>query len=165
MAHADAWAAYLEGTNDTAFVAKYFHDDASAPSQWGPSLYTIMHTDYLSQLTAAGYLRRSNDNDSEGTWLFDDETALAGLAAYRYIAARIGDDAEAQWADGAYASLLKAVNGALATNEQANDFSFLPCEVNVPITPIAATPRATRTGPDRTCGARTSGTSSCRAVS
>src|SRR6185437_3361255 len=54
-------------------------------------------------------------------------TALAGLAAYRYIAARIGDNAEAQWADGAYASLLKAVNGALAANEQANDF-------NVPIT-------------------------------
>jgi hypothetical protein len=129
-----AWAAYLEGTNDTAFVAKYFHDDAAGPSQWGPSLYTIMHTDYLSQLNAAGYLRRSNDNDSEGTWLFDDETALAGLAAYRYIAARIGDESEAQWANGAYASLLKAVNGALAANEQANDFSFLPCEVNVPIT-------------------------------
>jgi len=129
-----AWAAYLEGTNDTAFVAKYFHDDANGPSQWGPSLYTIMHTDYLSQLNAAGYLRRSDDNDSGGTWLFDDETALAGLAAYRYIAARIGDNAEAQWADGAYASLLKAVNGALAANEQANDFNFLPCEVNVPIT-------------------------------
>jgi hypothetical protein len=129
-----AWAGYLEGTNDTAFVAKYFHDDASGPSQWGPSLYTIMHTDYLSQLNAAGYLRRSNDNDSEGTWLFDDETALAGLAAYRYIAARIGDDGEAQWADSAYASLLKAVNGALASSEQANDFTFLPCEVNVPIT-------------------------------
>ncbi len=129
-----AWAAYLEGTNDTAFVAKYFHDDANGPSQWGPSLYTIMHTDYLSQLNAAGYLRRSNDNDSEGTWLFDDETALAGLSAYRYIAARIGDEAEAQWAGGAYTSLLNEVNGALAANEQPNDFAFLPCEVNVPIT-------------------------------
>ncbi len=129
-----AWAAYLEGTNDTAFVAKYFHDDASGPSQWGPSLYTLMHTDYLAQLNSAGYLRRSNDNDSEGTWLFDDETALAGLAAYRYIAGRIGNDAEAQWANGAYTNLLNAVNGALASNEQANDFNFLPCEVNVAVT-------------------------------
>ncbi len=45
-----AWAGYLEGTNDTAFVSKYFHDDANGPSPWGPSLYTMMHTDYLSQL-------------------------------------------------------------------------------------------------------------------
>ncbi|HEY1566847.1 MAG TPA: NEW3 domain-containing protein [Solirubrobacteraceae bacterium] len=129
-----AWAAYLEGTNDTAFVAKYFHDDASAPSQWGPSLFTLMHTDLESQLNSSGYLKRSNDNDSGGTWLFDDETALAGLQAYRYIASRIGNDDEAQWAAGAYTSLLNAVNAALATNEQANDFNFLPCEVNVPIT-------------------------------
>jgi hypothetical protein len=39
-----------------------------------------MHTGYLAQLSAStGYLKRSDDNDSEGTWLFDDETALAGL--------------------------------------------------------------------------------------
>ena len=53
-----AWAAYLEGTNDTAFVAKYFHDDANGPSQWGPSLYTLMHTDYLaSSMPTTGYLQ------------------------------------------------------------------------------------------------------------
>jgi hypothetical protein len=130
-----AWAAYLEGTNDTAFVNQYLHDDANGPSQWGPSLYTLMHTDYLSQLSATtGYLKASNDNDSEGTWLFDDETALAGLAAYKYIATRIGNTAEAQWADGAYTSLLNAVNTGLAANEQANAFDFLPCEANVPVT-------------------------------
>ena len=130
-----AWAAYLEGTNDTAFVSQYFHDDATAPSQWGPSLFTLMHTDYLAQLNATtGYLKASNDNDSEGTWLFDDETALAGLAAYKYIATRIGNTAEAQWADGAYTSLLNAVNAGLAANEKANSFDFLPCEVNVPVT-------------------------------
>jgi hypothetical protein len=130
-----AWAAYLEGTNDTAFVSRYFHDDANGPSQWGPSLYTLMHTDYLSQLSATtGYLKLSDDNDSGGTWLFDDETALAGLAAYKYIATRIGNTAEAQWADSAYTSLLNAVNAGLSASEQANDFGFLPCEVNVPVT-------------------------------
>jgi hypothetical protein len=130
-----AWAAYLEGTNDTAFVSAYFHDDATAPSQWGPSLYTLMHTDYLSQLDAAtGYLQFSFDNDSGGTWLFDDETALAGLAAYKYIATRIGDTAEAQWADGAYANLLAAVNAGLSANEQASGSNFLPCEVDTPVT-------------------------------
>ncbi|HEX6453653.1 MAG TPA: NEW3 domain-containing protein [Trebonia sp.] len=130
-----AWAAYLEGTNDTAFIANYFHDDANGPSQWGPSLYTLMHTDYLSQLSATtGYLKRSDDNDSGGTWLFDDETALAGLAAYKYIATRIGDMSEAQWADGAYTSLLNAVNAGLSANESANGSDFLSCEVNVPVT-------------------------------
>jgi hypothetical protein len=130
-----AWASYLRTTNDTAFVSKYFHDDAAAPSPWGPSLYTMMHTDYLAQLDpVTHYLKPSGDNDSGGTWLFDDETALAGLSAYRYIATRIGDSAEAQWADGAYASLLSATNAGLAANESANDFSFLPCEVNQPVT-------------------------------
>ena len=130
-----AWADYLERTNDTAFVDKYFHDDAAAASPWGPSLYTLMHTDFLAQLNATtGYLKRSFDNDSTGTWLFDDETALAGLSAYKYIATRIGQSAEAQWADGAYTSLLGAVNAGLAADEQANGFDFLPCEVNVPTT-------------------------------
>jgi hypothetical protein len=130
-----AWAQYLEATNDTAFVSQYFHDDATAPSQWGPSLFTMMHTDLLAQLSATThYLRRSNDNDSTGTWLFDDETALAGLAAYAYIADKIGQPSEAQWAQGQYTSLLNAVNAGLATNEKANNFNFLPCEVNVPVT-------------------------------
>jgi hypothetical protein len=130
-----AWAQYLEGTNDVAFVKQYFHDDANGPSQWGPSLYTMLHTDFLSQLDpSTGYLKSSFDNDSGGTWLFDDETALAGLSAYAYIATRIGDQAEAQWAQGAYTSLLNATNAGLGANEKANDFDFLPCEVNVPVT-------------------------------
>jgi len=130
-----AWAQYLEGTNDVAFVKQYFHDDANGPSQWGPSLYTMMHTDFLSQLDPnTGYLQFSFDNDSGGTWLFDDETALAGLSAYAYIATKIGDPAEATWAQGAYTSLLNATNAGLAANEQANGFNFLPCEVNVPVT-------------------------------
>jgi hypothetical protein len=130
-----AWAQYLEGTDDVAFVKQYFHDDANGPSQWGPSLYTMMHTDFLSQLDPnTGYLQFSFDNDSGGTWLFDDETALAGLSAYAYIATRIGDPAEASWAQGAYTSLLNATNAGLAANETANGFDFLPCEVNQPVT-------------------------------
>jgi hypothetical protein len=130
-----AWAQYLEETNDVAFVRQYFHDDANGPSQWGPSLYTMMHTDFLSQLNpSTGYLDFSFDNDSGGTWLFDDETALAGLSAYAYIATRIGDPAEATWARTAYTSLLNDTNTGLAANENANGFDFLPCEVNQPVT-------------------------------
>jgi NPCBM-associated, NEW3 domain of alpha-galactosidase/NedA-like, galactose-binding domain len=101
----------------------------------GPSLYTIMHKYFLSQLDpSTGYLQASGDNDSGGTWLFDDEAALAGLAAYRYIAAKIGDPGEAQWAGSQYTSMLNATNAGLAANEKANGFSFLPCEVDQPAT-------------------------------
>jgi len=118
-----AWAEYLQQTNDVAFVKQYFDDNDTT------SLYALMHTDYLSQLdSSTGYLSYSYDNDSGGDWLFDDETALAGLASYRYIAARIGDAAEATWANGAYNSLLAAVNKGLESN---ND-GYLPCEVNEP---------------------------------
>jgi hypothetical protein len=121
-----AWAQYLMTTGDVAFVKKYFADN---DPQWGPSLQALMHTDYLSQLdSSTGYLQYSYDNDSGGVWLFDDETALAGLASYRYIAARIGNSAEAKWANDAYNSLLAAVNKGLA----ANDAGYLPCEVNAP---------------------------------
>jgi hypothetical protein len=129
-----AWADYLAMTNDTGFVRTYFHDDANGPSPWGPSLYTMMHTYFLSQLDPkTGYLKQSFDNDSGGRWLFDDEAALAGLAAYRYIATRIGDPAEAQWAQGQYTSLLNATNAGLAANEQASGADALPCEVNQPV--------------------------------
>ena len=127
-----AWAMYLAKTNDTTFVSQYFHDDASGSSQWGPSLYTIMHSIYQGQLASDGVLAASYDNDSEGRWLFDDYSALQGLAAYKYIATRLGNTTEAQYADSAYTSLLTHLNTLLGNNESANGFSYLPCTVDQP---------------------------------
>lgn len=127
-----AWALYLAKTGDTTFVSQYFHDDAGGSSPWGPSLYTIMHTIYQGQLASDGALATSYDNDSSGRWLFDDYSALQGLAAYKYIATRLGDTAEAQYADSAYTSLLNSLNTLLASNESANGFSYLPCTVDQP---------------------------------
>ncbi len=132
-----AWAQYLESTNNIAFVKAHFDDDANGAATLlgGPSLFTMMHTDLLSQISSTtGYLKRSNDNDSEGTWVFDDLTALAGLQAYSYIAQRIGNTEEAQWAQTEYTSLLNATNAGLKANEAASGANALPCEVNVPIT-------------------------------
>ncbi len=126
------WADYLRLTGDTAFVSQYFHDDANAPSQWGPSLYTMMHTIYSSQLSSDGALAASDDNDSEGRWLFDDYSALEALAAYKYIATTIGQTSEAEWAATAYTSLLNAVNTLVGQNESANGFTFLPCTLTQP---------------------------------
>jgi hypothetical protein len=127
-----SWAYYLAKTNDTAFVSQYFHDDASGSSQWGPSLYTIMHSIYTGQLASDGVLGTSFDNDSSGRWLFDDYSALQGLAAYKYIATRIGNTTEAQWADTAYTSLLNHTNTLVGNTESANGFSYLPCTVDQP---------------------------------
>ena len=122
-----AWADYLQSTNDVAFVSKYFHDDATGPSQWGPSLYTMMHTQYLSQLSAStGYLKSSGDNDSGGTWLFDDESALAGLAAYQYIAAAHRQHRRGAVGRRAYASLLKATNAGLAPTSRPTASTSCP---------------------------------------
>ncbi|WP_377273105.1 RICIN domain-containing protein [Peterkaempfera sp. SMS 1(5)a] len=125
-----AWALYLAGTGDTAFVGQYFHDDSGGSSQWGPSLYTIMHTIYQGQLSSDGVLKSSFDNDSSGRWLFDDYSALQGLAAYKYIATRLGNTAEAQYADTQYTSLLSHLNTLLGTNESSHGFSYLPCTVD-----------------------------------
>jgi hypothetical protein len=126
------WADYLRLTGDTSFVSQYFHDDASGSSPWGPSLYTMMHTLYTSQLASDGALVSNDDNDSQGRWLFSDLSALEGLAAYKYIATGIGQTSEAQWADSAYTSLLNAVNALVSSDESANGFDYLPCTVNQP---------------------------------
>jgi hypothetical protein len=126
------WADYLRLTGDTAFVSQFFHDDATSASPWGPSLFTMMRTLYPSQLAADGTLVSNFDNDSQGRWLFSNFSALEALAAYKYIATRIGQTSEAQWADGAYTSLLNSLNTAVGQNETANGFTYLPCTVDQP---------------------------------
>ena len=126
------WADYLRLTGDTAFVSQFFNDDASGSSPWGPSLHTIMRTLYPSQLASDGTLVSNNDNDSAGRWLFSNYSALEALASYKYIATQIGQASEASWADGAYTSLLNALNTVVGNNESANGFSYLPCTVNQP---------------------------------
>jgi hypothetical protein len=127
------WAIYLAKTGDTALVSQYFHDDSGGASMWGPSLFTEMH-EIPGQLAAQGYLNTSNDNDSQGKWLFDDYSAFIGLASYRYIANKIGNATEATWADTQLTALMAATNTGLQTNQQANNFAFLPCEVNIAMT-------------------------------
>jgi hypothetical protein len=128
-----AWAVYLYETGDKSFVSQYFHDDASGSSAYGPSLYTMMHT-IPGNLNSAGYIGVTGDNDSSGTWLFDDYSAMLGLASYKYIAAQIGNTSEATWADQQLTSLMNNTNAGLAASQQANNYSYLSCEVNVPDT-------------------------------
>jgi hypothetical protein len=129
-----AWAEYLALTNDTSFVSQFFHDDSGGSSPWGPSLYTIARNRYPAQLASDGTLATNFDNDSTGRWLFSNFSALQMLASYRYIATRIGQTAEATWADTAYTTLLNSLNTVVGRNQSTNGFSYLPCEVDKPNT-------------------------------
>ena len=124
-----AWAIYLAKTNDIAFVSQFFND---SHTEFGPNLITMMHTNFLAQLDNDGTLRTNFDNDSTGKWILSNYSALIGLAAYKYIATRIGQTAEATWAQGAYTSLHNSLNTVIANNQAANGFDFLPCEVQRP---------------------------------
>lgn len=129
-----AWATYLAKTNDTSFVSQFFHDDSGGSAKWGPSLFTIARVKYPAQLASDGTLRTNFDNDSTGRWLFSNFSALQMLASYRFIAGKIGQTSEAQWADGAYTSLLNSLNTVVGRNQSSNGFNFLPCEVDKPNT-------------------------------
>lgn len=61
-------------------------------------------------------------------------SALIGLAAYKYIATRIGQTAEATWARQTYTNLLNSLNTVIGRNQSTNGFNWLPCEVNRPNT-------------------------------
>ncbi|HKE13439.1 MAG TPA: RICIN domain-containing protein [Kofleriaceae bacterium] len=124
-----AWATYLARTNDTAFVSQFFNDNQT---QFGPSLRTIMRTHFAAQLDSDGTMRTNFDNDSTGKWILSNYSALIGLAAYKYIATRIGQTAEATWAQQAYVSLHNSLNTVIGNNQSANGFNFLPCEVQRP---------------------------------
>jgi hypothetical protein len=126
-----AWAIYLAKTNDTSFVGQFFND---TQTQWGPSLRTMMRTIYAGQVDTDGTLKSNFDNDSTGKWILSNYSALIGLAAYKYIATRLGQTAEATWAQGAYTSLHNALNTVIGNNQRANNFNFLPCEVQRPNT-------------------------------
>lgn len=128
-----AWAVYLQLTGDTSFVSQFFHDDAAGSTANGPSLFTQMH-EIPGHLAAAGYISATGDNDSTGTWLFDDYSAMIGLASYKYIATEIGNTTEATWADQQLTALITHTNTGLTANQTANDFNYLSCEVTVPDT-------------------------------
>ena len=77
-------------------------------------------------------MHRTDDIDTTGYWTIDNYEALMGLAAYRYLAQRIGDSAEATWATAEYDSLLAATNQTLDATISRNHLHYLPCSMLEP---------------------------------
>src|ERR1035438_7468034 len=79
-----------------------------------------------------GTTEATNDIDADGYWTIDDYSALMGLASYRWLAQRLGDTAEYNWATDEYSSLLDAVNQTLAHTISTYGLDYLPCSMVEP---------------------------------
>jgi hypothetical protein len=71
----------------------------------------------------------TDDIDTQGSWTTDDYSALIGLAAYRYLARRVGDARQTAWATGQYDSLLAATNQTLDATIARYHLDYVPCSI------------------------------------
>ncbi len=128
------WAVYLLKTGDVAFVKADFATPGPQGAAAQPSLMDAAHAIAAARTGPAGTMEATDDIDTQGYWTVDDYEALLGLAAYRYIAGRLGNATESTWATTEYASLLAAVNTALSQTVGANHLDYLPCSLFQPNT-------------------------------
>jgi hypothetical protein len=126
------WAVYLLKTGDTAFVRQNFATPGPAGAAAEPSIEDAAHSIAADRTGPMGTMEATQDIDTEGSWTVDDYEALLGLAAYRYIASRLGEHSEATWASQQYASLLAATNTVLAGTIAQNHLDYLPCSLVQP---------------------------------
>lgn len=128
------WAVYLMKTGDTAFVRQNFATSGPAGSGTQPSIEASAHAITADRSGPMGTMEATNDIDTQGSWTVDDYEALLGLAAYHYLAAAIGNQAEATWAGEQYFSLLAATDDVLGQTIATNHLSYLPCSLLQPDT-------------------------------
>ncbi|HWW44205.1 MAG TPA: sugar-binding protein, partial [Acidimicrobiia bacterium] len=125
------WAIYLLKTGDLAFVqANFATEGPNGPAT--PSIEDTAHRIAADRVGGTGIMGRTIDIDTLGDWTVDNYEALMGLAAYRYLAQRVGNTSEAAWATDEYTSLLAATNRTLETTIRRNHLRYLPCSMTEP---------------------------------
>ncbi len=127
------WAIYLMKTGDLAFVKQNFDSEGPLGSAQ-PSIEDTAHAIASGRTSPTGIMAATNDIDTQGYWTTDDYSALIGLAAYRYLAQRVGNTSEAAWATAQYASLLFATNKALDATIARYHLDYVPCSIFRPNT-------------------------------
>jgi hypothetical protein len=125
------WAVYLLKTGDLKFVKANFATDGSAGTTQ-PSIEAAAHALANDRTGRDGTMEATDDIDTQGEWTQDDEEALLGLAAYRYLSERVGDRAEETWAANQYQSLLTATDTALSATIAEYHLDYLPCALFQP---------------------------------
>jgi len=125
------WALYLMKTGDLSFVKSNFASEGpSGVAQ--PSIEDSAQAIAADRTGPSGIMEATNDIDFQGYWTTDDYEALLGLAAYRYLAERIGDLPQVAWAAQQYDTLLSATNRTLDATISGNGLSYLPCSMLEP---------------------------------
>jgi hypothetical protein len=125
------WAVYLLKTGDLDFVKANFSTSGPAGATQ-PSIEESAHQIAANRTGPYGIIGVTNDIDSNGYWTVDNYEALTGLAAYRYLAQRVGDASETAWATNEYNSLLAAVNATLTATIHRYRLDYLPCSILQP---------------------------------
>ena len=127
------WAIYLMKTGDLAFVKANF--DTEGPlGATQPSIEDTAHSIAAGRTSPTGIMAATDDIDTQGYWTTDDYSALIGLAAYRYLAQRVGNTNEATWATQQYTSLLVATNKRLDATITQYHLTYVPCSILRPNT-------------------------------
>jgi len=125
------WAIYLMKTGDLAFVQENF--DSEGPlGATQPSIEDTAHAIAAGRTSPTGIMKATDDIDTQGDWTTDDYSALIGLAAYRYLAQRVGNAGEASWATQQYNTLLSATDKALSTTIARYHLDYVPCSISQP---------------------------------
>lgn len=127
------WAVYLAKTGDVDTVRAHFATEGPA-GRSQPSIMDTAHQIAADRTGPGGIMRMTNDIDSNGYWTIDDFSALTGLASYRYLAQRLGETGEADWAAKEYDALLDATNATLTKTMGDNGIDYLPCSILEPNT-------------------------------
>ncbi len=127
------WALYLMKTGDLGFVEQNFATEGPLGASQ-PSIEDTANTIQADRTSPTGIMAATNDIDTQGFWTTDDYSALLGLAAYRYLAGRVGDTAEATRATQEYDSLLSATNRTLDATVHRYHLDYLPCSILQPNT-------------------------------
>ncbi|WP_214104162.1 hypothetical protein [Acrocarpospora catenulata] len=115
------WAAYLQKTGDTAYVSANF-----------TTISNMVHQIPGARTGPGNTMKRSEGVDSWGAWTVDNQSALFGLLAYKYIAQALGNTTETTWATAQYDSLFAAVNTQLQKTITDNNLTYLPCAMDQP---------------------------------
>ena len=125
------WAIYLLKTGDLKFVKANFSTEGPAGKS-EPSIADTAHLIATDRTGPGGIMQKTNDIDANGYWTIDNYEALTGLWAYRWLAQRVGNAGQANWAGAEYASLLNATSKTLDATIAANHLTYLPCSMTEP---------------------------------
>ncbi len=131
--YAGPWAIYLMKTGDLAFVKENFDSEGPLGAAQ-PSIEDTAKAIAAGRTSPTGIMAATDDIDTQGYWTTDDYSALLGLAAYRYLAQRVGNVSQARWATDQYDSLLSATNQTLETTIRRHHLDYLPCSIMQPNT-------------------------------